>query len=611
MRITSIRTRLLTSYFIIIGVFTISVAIFGIYEINSNIVGRAQKQLSNDIKAARMFYGAEIDKIKDVFSIIPGPKTDVQMNEIKKRVGLDYFYTVKRENIANIRSEIVKESFLTGHSVGGTRIIDKEELEKMGTVLFNRAKVEIKFTPHAAPTDKKVLESAMAIGYAAPVAFDAKGNVSEVMYGGKLINRDFELVDKIRDYVFENKLYNGKPVGSVTIFQDDVRIATNVLNKDGTRAIGTRVSEKVFDKVINKGQLFFDKAFVVTDWYLTAYEPIKDIKGNVIGILYVGILEEPFRDMKRNILIVFLLIVLGAAGIAAMLSFILEESITSPISRLLEATEKLSGGELHTRVMTKAPLRELNKVARAFNIMAQSLSDRDKKLKELNTSYLDLIGFVAHELKGILSSTILNAYSVRDGFLGMINFKQRKSMDAVVKNLDYFDATIKNFLNLSRIEKGEMHVNKIDLNFKEEIIESSISEFKKLAEEKGINIQNSIEGGLKVKADYNLMLIVANNLIGNAVKYGAENGRIVITAKENNDKIEIEVFNTGRPLSFDEVNRLFRKFSRLESAETKKAKGTGLGLFITKEIIEKHGGDIRVEPGKEGNSFIFTLERKA
>ncbi|MBN2831265.1 MAG: cache domain-containing protein [Candidatus Omnitrophica bacterium] len=106
------------------------------------------------------------------------------------------------------------------------------------------------------------------------------------------------LVDKINELVFGNEVYKGKPVGTVTIFQDDIRISTNVLNDKGERAVGTRVSKEVYDRVVIKGISWKDRAFVVTDWYFTTYEPIKDISGNIIGILYVGILEKPYADLK-------------------------------------------------------------------------------------------------------------------------------------------------------------------------------------------------------------------------------------------------------------------------------------------------------------------------
>ncbi|OQA12886.1 MAG: Sensor histidine kinase QseE [bacterium ADurb.Bin363] len=256
------------------------------------------------------------------------------------------------------------------------------------------------------------------------------------------------------------------------------------------------------------------------------------------------------------------------------------------------------------------------KLYEAFNDMAdrigakrKRLEESNEKLTELNKSYLDLIGFVAHELKGILASTILNAYTVRDGFLGMINFKQRKALDSITRNLDYLEATVKNFLNLSRIEKGEIKISKTELLLKEDVFSTSIEAFTKQANEKCIEIEDNIKPGLKLKGDPDLLTIVANNLIGNAIKYGSKDGKIVLNSNATESKIEIEIYNDGIPIKEEEKGKLFKKFSRLESQQKRKVRGTGLGLFVTRDIVEKHGGTIRVEAREKGNSFIFNLER--
>ncbi|MBL7145221.1 MAG: sensor histidine kinase, partial [Phycisphaerae bacterium] len=95
----------------------------------------------------------------------------------------------------------------------------------------------------------------------------------------------------------------------------------------------------------------------------------------------------------------------------------------------------------------------------------------------------------------------------------------------------------------------------------------------------------------------------------NAVKYGLEKGKIIISSEDLADKVQIEVYNDSRPIREEEKEKLFKKFSRLEDSKDKKIKGTGLGLFLTKEIITQHGGDIWVRPEENGNSFIFQLEK--
>jgi signal transduction histidine kinase len=110
-------------------------------------------------------------------------------------------------------------------------------------------------------------------------------------------------------------------------------------------------------------------------------------------------------------------------------------------------------------------------------------------------------------------------------------------------------------------------------------------------------------------ADTDLMMVVANNLLTNAIKYGTEGGEIRIDARVFDNKIEVEVYNDSEPISEEDKGKLFKKFSRLNNESTRKVKGTGLGLYITSQIIESHGGNIRVEPREKGNSFIFIIER--
>jgi len=222
---------------------------------------------------------------------------------------------------------------------------------------------------------------------------------------------------------------------------------------------------------------------------------------------------------------------------------------------------------------------------------------------------VDLIGFVAHELKGILASAVMNAYAVRDGYLGMVNFKQRKALDSVARNLDYLDATVKKFLNLGRVERGELDVHKTSLSLKKDVFDVSIHSLAAISLRKKLNISNEIDPSLDVQADADLMQIVANNLVSNAIKYSPDAGRISVTARPINGKVEVDVYNDSTPISEEQRARLFQKFSRLDSPETKKVKGTGLGLYITKQIIERHGGSIRVEPREHGNSFVFQIER--
>jgi len=225
----------------------------------------------------------------------------------------------------------------------------------------------------------------------------------------------------------------------------------------------------------------------------------------------------------------------------------------------------------------------------------------------MNKRYLDLIGFVSHELKGLLSSIVLNTYLLRKGILGEINEKQKNVLRSMARNLDYLTVTVKNFLNLSRIEKDELKIDKKELLLKEHVFDPAIESFYQQAEEKGIRIINELDAGRMIVADPGLMQIVVNNLLSNAIKYGRAQGEIRISAKEADDMIEIEVYNDGEPIAVIDIPKLFKKFSRIVYRGMETVKGTGIGLFITKEIIEKHGGKIWAEPALTGNAFKFRI----
>jgi signal transduction histidine kinase len=291
-------------------------------------------------------------------------------------------------------------------------------------------------------------------------------------------------------------------------------------------------------------------------------------------------------------------------------------AVSKPLTQVVHASECLASGDWGYQITANTSIKEIDSMAEAFNAMALGLKDREEslrisneKLAASNKSYIDLIGFVAHELKGILASAVMNAYAVRDGYLGMINFKQRKAMDSVTRNLDYLDATVKKFLNLGRVERGELAVNKTALNLKKDVFDTSIVSLAPMATKKGLRIVNEIDPDLVVQADSDLMQIVANNLVSNAIKYSPDAGQIRLTAAPIDGKVEVDVYNESTPMTEEQMAKLFQKFSRLDNPETKKVKGTGLGLYITKQIIERHGGAICVKPRENGNSFVFQIER--
>ena len=140
-----------------------------------------------------------------------------------------------------------------------------------------------------------------------------------VLVGGILLNQNLVFIDTINDLVYREASLPEGSQGTATLFLDDVRISTNVRLFEGRRALGTRVSAAVRSAVLGEGQTWLDSAFVVNDWYISAYEPIEDSRGKRVGMLYVGFLEAPFTAAKHQtvLTIVAAFLAITAASVAS------------------------------------------------------------------------------------------------------------------------------------------------------------------------------------------------------------------------------------------------------------------------------------------------------
>ena len=628
-------------FLVVVVAFGLLVAALGYFVVERDIIGRAQLKVKNDLDSAREIYQQEVGRVQDVVrltavrfflkeAVLENGNKGIahELERIWRSESLDVLtltdasgrVIVRSRNPSSLGDEMAEDTLVgrvldDNEVVAGTVIVPREELLKESPELAEQAYMKFIPTPKARPRRETEETSGMMIKAAAPV-LGADGELRGVLYGGKLLNRDYMIVDKVKQTVYRAERYKGKDMGTATIFQGDLRISTNVQTEDGARAIGTRVSAQVNEQVLEQGQPWVARAFVVNDWYKTAYEPIKDVDGRIIGILYVGILEQPFVDMARNILLVYMSIVAVAMLVAAFLGYVLAGAIVRPVGRMAVATRQLSSGNLGYTVERETGTAELDVLAASFNEMSEQLREREEKLKAvneqlaaLNKTYLDLVGFVSHELKGIIATIMMNAALVRDGYLGEINERQKKALDAAKRSLDYLAETVRKFLDLSRIEKGELEIKKAPVLLLEDVFAPCLETFASEIDAGQMDVSNNIAKGTELQGDLDLLRVVANNLVGNAIKYGGDKGKVTLKSEDLGNRVRVEVYNDSRPITEDEKKSLFKRFSRLGGERGKKIKGTGLGLFITREIIEKHGGRIWIEPRENGNSFIFEIEK--
>jgi len=219
-----------------------------------------------------------------------------------------------------------------GRASVGIEIFSADDLYKLDPKLHDQVKLPLLDTPRAKPTKRSLEDRAMVIRALYPIK-DSRNKIVAILDGGIFLNGNFEFVDAIRDLAYAPKSLPQGSIGTVTVFLDDVRISTNVPLKKGERALGTRVSNEVRSKVLDNGTTWIDRAFVVNAWYVSSYEPIIDIDGNRVGMLYAGFLEKPFRDQLWNALVVLILMFLGLMLLSAMLAIRGARRIFKPIER--------------------------------------------------------------------------------------------------------------------------------------------------------------------------------------------------------------------------------------------------------------------------------------
>jgi signal transduction histidine kinase len=235
----------------------------------------------------------------------------------------------------------------------------------------------------------------------------------------------------------------------------------------------------------------------------------------------------------------------------------------------------------------------------------------NQELQAINWSYMEMLGFVAHELKNALASAVLSLYTVKDGYLGDITPAQERSLESVAHSLEDLRDMIRNYLDLSRLEKGEMEIARNYFTINSRVVQPVLEELEGEVQKRRMAVESGIPEGKVVYADADLLKIVYRNLLSNAIKYGWEGGTIRLGAQEDGQTVTLSVCNDGAGIAPDQIPLLFGKFSRLYNPEHMKQRGTGLGLYICREIVEKHGGVIWADSQMgEWVKFSFTLPKE-
>ncbi|UCF74131.1 MAG: cache domain-containing protein [Deltaproteobacteria bacterium] len=602
-----------------------------------SVLSEATNRVRLDLNAAREIYETRIKAIRSPLGVTTlgfgflsalkthdAPELVNRLRRLAQNAELDFAGVVTSERTTLCRigpHSIPKEAVQAanpianlaldrGVAISGTVVLSKEFLSAEDPELADRAAIRLLPTPRAAPRDEKQETSGMALMAAIPV-FDG-GDLLGALYGGVLLNRGQAIVDKVRDTVFQQEIYKGRSIGTATIFFNDLRISTNVLAPDGKRAIGTRVSKEVKEHVLDKGERWTDRAFVVSDWYITAYEPIEDIFGNRVGMLYVGVLEEKYVDIRRKALSILVLMTVAGMGLAVGLGYLLADKIMRPVHRLIAASQKVSEGNLSPEI---GPISrdEIGVLQNTFKNMIVSLEERDRRRRaesdnrllqsEKQASIGRLAAGVAHEINNPLTGVLTYTHMLlrrRD-----IGDDIRSDLETIAQSTERVRRIVKGLLDFSRQTKLDREPTEVN-----RLVDSTVSLIENQALVKGLSIKFNPGENLPVLTlDRNQVQSVLFNIIMNALDATEPGGKITIStgislsARDGGKKgVEIAVADTGCGIAPEDLDKLFDPFFTTKEV----GQGTGLGLAVSYGIVQRHGGTIRVQ-SEAGRGSTFTI----
>ncbi|HYW48021.1 MAG TPA: cache domain-containing protein [Bryobacteraceae bacterium] len=637
----SLKARLIWSYLVILGTGGLATSLVGSWIVSSTIMTQARRAVDHDYATAKTVYDRQLHELQLAVQFAAAGTTiqrqlaagdhaalDAYLEGIRKETGFDFLDLTDAEGRVLLRlsqpsrikddasSLQVVKAALAGKVAAATELLSAGQLGNEDPALLGRASLR---------TGTGEVTAGMTLVAAAPVE-GPSGNVLAVLYGGVLLTRNFAIVDRVWDLLFRGDRFKDVDSGSVTIFQDGFRISTNVRASDGERALGSPASADVRDAVLKRGETWRGRAFVVKDWYISEYDPIRNYAGDAIGMLSVGILESTYNTIRNRVILSFFGIATLGFLLIIGITYYMILNITHPIGEMVAATQHIIAGRFDQEVRSNSP-GEIALLAESFNAMLKSLRQMKADLEEWGRTLEEkvkqrteelvamqarvaqserlaslgmLAAGVAHEVNNPLGGILaLTALTVEDMPKGDPN---RENLEEVIRQTVRCRDIVKGLLEFSRQSKA--NTERVDLN---KVLQETLALVAKQALFFNINVVSHLDPELPtVMADRSQFQQVFMNIVMNAVQAMDERGAITITSRRDapQNSVEVAIQDTGRGIPPQQIDRIFDPFFTTKES----GHGTGLGLSIAYGIVTTHRGTISVvsEVGK-GSTFTIRM----
>ncbi|MDP4302557.1 sensor histidine kinase [Leptothrix discophora] len=523
-------------------------------------------------------------------------------------------------------------------------VLDAAAFAVLAPRLRDRVGVDVLPTRDAAPGSTRRVERAMVMLASHPVRAP-DGRLLGHVQAGRLLNRNLALIDHINAIVYpEGSLPFGSR-GTTTLFLDDVRVGTNVRlfgPAQDERAIGTRVSQAVHDAVLVRGSTWLDRAFVVNDWYVSAYQPITDGAGRRVGMLYVGYLERPFIWLKYGMLAGIGVIFFAVMVVAAFVSLRWAGTIFRPVEQMEATLQRIESGAAEARVGALDSTDELGRLARHLDALLDLIADKTRALEGLNaeldakvaqrTAALEasnrelaatqtqllrseklaavgqLTASIAHEVNNPIAVIQGNLDLLRSQLPAEVARASDEELRLIDAQIERMRLIVTQLLQFARPAEYAGYVTPLDTAA---VVEDCLVLTGHLAGRTRIAVERDLRAAGRPALNRNELQQVLINLIVNAIHAMPEGGTLTLSSRDLRqpdshgtpvDWVTLSVADTGGGLDAELMDQLFQPFV------TRKKDGTGLGLWISRSLVERYGGDLRAAHRDDARSgAVFTV----
>ncbi len=350
---------------------------------------------------------------------------------------------------------------------------------------------------------------------------------------------------------------------------------------------------------------------------LAVYAPVPDLPWGIMILQPSKAAFAPIHEAARQGAFFIALLLVPSAVVSGLLA----RRVTRPLIRLRTAAGRLAAGDIATRLnLTRHD--EVGDLGRAFDQMAMALADHSAQLRaaneDLHAQYLqvqdanrlksEFLANMSHELRTPLNAIIGFAQLLHDGKVGAVSADQREYLNDVLTSADHLLQLINDVLDLAKVESGKLEFDPEPVHLTKLIAEVR-NILQPLAAARRLTIAAEVDDAVEqVVIDPAKLKQVLYNYLSNAIKFTPEEGRISVRARmEDRAHFRLEVEDSGIGILPDEMEKLFVAFQQLDSSTTKKHQGTGLGLALTKKIVEAQGGRVGVQSHRGRGSIFYVI----